>query len=185
METNAVKRIIYDFLKEKVFQTFPKYFDLMENSRDEIFWGRLQNQSYDKIYVSLIDKKIKKIDRRYEEYRSGDIYYYKKRKQLLVTIAVYVVSNTEFTSVSDNLVVDLIEYIESLLTESQATFNYFASNGIVINELGVSEIKDMSSLKTKTQEFRKEFDIPFEYEDIREYEPELGCELSVDINPEV
>ena len=182
METNTVKQIIYDFLKEKVFQTFPKYFDLMENSRDEIFWGRLQNQSYDKIYVSLIDKKITKIDRRYEEYRSGDIYYYKKRKQLLVTIAVYVVSNTEFTSVSDNLVVDLIEYIESLLTESQATFNYFASNGIVINELGVSEIKDMSSLNTKTQEFRKEFDIPFEYEDIREYEPEFGCELSVDIN---
>ena len=182
MKTNEVKRIIYDFLKEKVFENYPRYFELMENSYDEIFWGKLKNGSSDKIYISLIDKNISKVAKRFEEYNENGKYYYQKRKRMLVTISVYITASEDFFSLADKLTVDLLEFIEALFTENIDTFNYFSQHNIVINELQVSDIRDKSSISAQTQEFRKEIDIPFEYEEIQEYTPELGCSLDIDIN---
>ncbi len=182
MKTNTVKKIIYDYLKEKIFQEFPENFELMEDSRDEIFWGRLKDQSPDKIYITLIDKKIAKINKRFEEYKSDGKYYRKRSKQLLVTFGVYALSTEDFFTIADVLTVEIIEFIERLFTESRETFNKFAEQGIVINELEVSDIRDFSKLSGQTQEFRKEFDLPFEYEDIEEFTPETGKELEIHID---
>jgi len=181
MKTNETKQIIYDFLKEKIFENYPEHFELMEDSRSEIFWGRLKTQSYDKVYITLSDKKIAKINKRFEEFEQNGKYYYKKTKQLLVTFGVYVLSSEEFFPNSDSITVDIIEFIENLFTEQQSTFNYFASKGIIINELGVSDIRDTSHLSPKCQEFRKEIDIPFEYEEVSEFSKEFGKDLEINI----
>ncbi len=181
MKTNEVKKIIYEHLKEKIFEAFPEHFELMEYAKDEIFWGRLKNEASDKIYITLIDKKISKLNKRYEEYEQNGKYYYKKSKQVLVTFGVYANASEDFFHFADKLTVEIIEFIESLFTESQDTFNKLAEQGIVINELAASDIKDFSKLSTHTQQFRKEIDIPFEYEDIVEFTPELGKDLDINI----
>ena len=182
MKTNTVKKIIYDYLKEKIFKEFPENFELMADCRDEIFWGRLKDQSPDKIYITLIDKKISKINKRFDEYKSNGKYYRKRSKQLLVTFGVYALATEDFFSIADKLTVEIIEFIESLFTESQETFNMFSEYGIVINELAVSDIRDLSKLAGQTQEFRKEFDLPFEYEEIEEFTPEAGKDLEINID---
>lgn len=181
MKTNTVKKIIYDYLKDKIFENFPHHFQLMEYPKDEIFWGRLKNHCSDKVYITLIDKKISKLNKRYEEYLEDGKYYHKKSKQVLVTFGVYAQASEDFYHIADTLTVDIIEFIEILFTESQETFNKFAQKGIVINELQASDIRDFSKLNTHTQEFRKEIDIPFEYEDIQEFIPELGKDLEINI----
>ena len=181
MNANNVKKIVYDYLKEKIFEKFPEHFELMEYPKDEIFWGRLKNESSDKIYITLIDKKISKLNKRFEEYKQDGKYYYKKSKQVLVTFGVYANASEDFFHLADYLTVDIIEFIESLFTESRDTFNFLAEKGIIINELAASDIKDFSKLNTHTQQFRKEIDIPFEYEDIKEYTPDFGKELDINI----
>ena len=181
MKTNEVKTIIYDFLQEKVFERFPEHFNLMESEKMEIFWGKLKTQEQDKVYISLTDKKISKINKRFDEYQMNGKYYRRKTKQLLVTFGVYVVASEEFSRQADCLTLEIAEFIETLLTDTQATFNHFASKNITINELGVSDIKDASHLSQKAQEFRKEIDIPFEYEDVEVLETEFGKDLEINI----
>ena len=181
MKTNDVKKIIYDFTKENIYENYPGYFGLTENSSQEIFWGKLKNESYDKVYITLSDKKISKTGKRFEEFATAEGYCYKKTKQILVSFGVYVLSSEDFYHIADKLTLEIIEFIENLFTEQQSTFNFFAEKGIVINEFATSDIKDTSQLSDKFQIFRKEIEIPFKYEETRTVPTDTGKNLEINI----
>ena len=182
MGTNEVKKYIYDYLIDKLIENFPRYFQLMERVDYEIFWGQLSDLISDKIYVTIVDKRISKVGKRYEEYLKNGKYYRRRTKKMFVNFEVYVQASEDFYHKADFATVEVIEFIESLFTETQETFNFFLQKGIVIKELEASDIRDFSKINIKTQEFRKEIEIPFEYEEIFEYIPEFGNDLETDIN---
>ena len=181
MKTNDVKKIIYDFTKENIYRNYPQFFGLTENSTQEIFWGKLKNENYDKVYITLSDKKITKTNKRFEEFLTTEGYCYKKTKQILVSFGVYILSSEEFYHEADELTLEIVEFIENLFTEKQSTFNFFAEKGIAINELATSDIKDTSQLSDKFQIFRKEIEIPFKYEETQTVPTDIGKDLEISI----
>ena len=130
----------------------------------------------------LTDANISKIYRRFETFVQNGKQYVRKEMRLLVTFGVYTLKNSNNLSDADALCSEIIEYIQDLFTETQTTFDILSSQGITVNELESSEIRDLSQFSHTNQEFRKEIDIAFEYDDITTYTPELAEGLKVDIS---
>ena len=106
----------------------------------------------------------------------------RKEMRLLVTFGVYTLNSDGSLVEADNLATELVEYIQDLFTETQSTFDTLSAQGITVNELVSSDIRDLSQFSQTNQEFRKEIDIAFEYDDIQTYTPELGQDLDMEIS---
>lgn len=182
MKISHAKKIIYNFFKNKISMDYPQYFKLTNNSTAKIFWDRVKQKKPSKPYIMLTDTDISKIYKRFETFVKNGRQYVRKEMRLLVTFGVYTLKNSDNLSDADTLSTELIEYIQDLFTETQTTFDLLQAQGITINELESSEIRDLSQFLQTNQEFRKEIDIAFEYEDITEYTPEPAKGLEVDIN---
>ena len=182
MQIQQAKTIIYNFLKNKIAVDYPKYFRLTNNACSKLFWDRVKQEKPTKPYIMLSDANISKIYRRFETFVQDGRQYIRKEMRLLVTFGVYTLKNSDNLSDADALCTELIEYIQNLFTETQSTFDTLYAQGITVNELESSEIRDLSQFSQTNQEFRKEIDIAFEYDDITTYTPELAKGLEVDIN---
>ena len=182
MKISQAKKIIYNFFKSSISKAFPQYFNLTNNACSKLFWDRIKQQKPAKPYVMLTDANISKIYRRFETFVQNGKQYVRKEMRLLVTFGVYTLKNSNNLSDADALCSEIIEYIQDLFTETQTTFDILSSQGITVNELESSEIRDLSQFSHTNQEFRKEIDIAFEYDDITTYTPELAEGLKVDIS---
>ena len=182
MQISQAKKIIYNFFKSSISKAFPQYFKLTNNACSKLFWDRIKQQKPAKPYVMLTDANISKIYRRFETFVQNGKQYVRKEMRLLVTFGVYTLKNSNNLSDADALCSEIIEYIQDLFTETQTTFDILSSQGITVNELESSEIRDLSQFSHTNQEFRKEIDIAFEYDDITTYTPELAEGLKVDIS---
>lgn len=184
MKISQAKKIIYNFFKNKISTDYPQYFKLTNNSTAKIFWDRVKQKKPSKPYIMLTDTDISKIYKRFETFVKNGKQYVRKEMRLFVTFGVYTLKNSDNLSDADTLSTELIEYIQDLFTETQTTFDLLQAQGITINELESSEIRDLSQFSQTNQEFRKEIDIAFEYEDITEYTPEpaKGLEIGISVS---
>ena len=99
-----------------------------------------------------------------------------------MTFGVYTPNSDGSLDEANNLATELVEYIQDLFTETQSTFDTLSAQGITVNELECSDIRDLSQFSQTNQEFRKEIDIAFEYDDIQTYTPELCQDLDMEIS---
>ncbi len=182
MKITEAKKVIYNFFKNSISKDYPQYFKLTNNATTKLFWDRVKQKKPAKPYIMLLDANISKIYRRFETFIKDGKQYVRKEMRLLVTFGVYTLKNNDNLADADTLCTELIEYIQNLFTETQSTFDALAAQGITINELESSEIRDLSQFSQTNQEFRKEIDIAFEYDDITAYTPELAKGLNIDIS---
>ena len=129
----------------------------------------------------LTDTNILRIYKRFEIFHKNGKDLTRKEMRLMVTFGVYTLFNDENLGEADELAMELIEFIQDLFTNTQSTFDILAAKGITINERMASDIRDLSTFSQTNQEFRKEIDIVFEFEDIQEFTPEPGKELDIQI----
>ena len=182
MKIQEAKKIIYNFLKDNITRDYPEYFQLSDNATAKLFWDRVKQTKPERPYVMLSDSGISKIYKRFESYIQNGKEYVRKEMRLFVTFGVYTLQNSDNLSDADTLCTELVEYIQNLFTQTRSTFDTLSAQGITVNELESSDIRDLSQFSQTNQEFRKEIDIAFEYNDITGYTSEPAEGLEVDIS---
>jgi len=182
MKINDVKPIIYNFFKTQLNTEYPLVFPLDKNNAcANIFWDRVKQTRPQRPYIMLTDNEPQKIYRRFERFFKDGKYYTRKEMRLHVTFGVYTTATDGNLVAADNQANELIEFIQNLFTEKENTFFALHNQGIVINELESSNIRDLSGFTQTNQEFRKEIDIAFEFEDITVESGELAKGLKINI----
>lgn len=185
MKINDVKPIIYNFFKTQLNAEYPLIFPLDKNNAcTNIFWDRVKQIRPQRPYVMLTDNEPQKIYRRFERFFKDGKYYTRKEMRLHVTFGVYTTATDGNLVAADNQAIELIEFIQNLFTEKESTFFALHNQGIVINELESSNIRDLSGFTQTNQEFRKEIDIAFEFEDItaESGEPAKGLKINIQVD---
>lgn len=182
MKISEAKKIIYNFFKEKVCAAYPEEFPLYNGACSKIFWDRVKQARPKKPYIMLSDRDVEKIYNRFESFEKDGRHFVRKEMRLPVTFGVYTVANRGNLVEPDNLAAELAEFIQDLLTETQSTFDTLYNFGITVNELEVANIRDLSGFAQTNQEFRKEIDIVFEFDNLEEVKPEFGKALDVEID---
>ena len=182
MKNNAAKDIIYSFFKREINAAYPELFPLDENGGcAKVFWDRVRHNRPQKPYIMLTDQPPQKIYRRFEQFEKNGNNYVRKEMRMHVTFGVYAIETSGNLSASDKLSTEITEFIQDLFTENESTFIALHNQGITINELESSDIRDLSAFEQTNQEFRKEIDIAFEYLDVTEFAGEQAKSLFVNI----
>ena len=182
MKINEVKKKIYNFFKAEINAKYPEIFVLdTNNACNNVFWDRVKQTRPQLPFIMLTDGEPQKIYRRYEWYYENYKYKVRKEMRLPVTFGVYTVATSGNLVAADNQATEIIEFIQDLFTEKESTFIALHNQGITINELESSNIRDLSAYQQTNQEFRKEVDIAFEYVDIETEQAEPGKALNVHI----
>lgn len=182
MKINEVKKKIYNFFKAEINAKYPEIFVLdTNNACNNVFWDRVKQTRPQLPFIMLTDGEPQKIYKRFESYYQNNKYKTRKEIRLPVTFGVYTVAISGNLVAADNQATEIIEFIQDLFTEKESTFIALYNQGITINELESSNIRDLSAYQQTNQEFRKEIDIAFEYVDITEEAGKLGKALNVHI----
>ena len=182
MKINEAKNIIYNFFKTEICAKYPEYFPLESNNAcGKVFWDRVKQTRPQLPFVMLTDLEPQKIYRRFERYFQDGKYKVRKEMRMHVTFGVYTIAVNGNLVTADRQATDIIEFIQDLFTENENTFIALQNQGITINEIESSNIRDLSAFQQTNQEFRKEVDIAFEFVDITEETGELGKALNVHI----
>lgn len=182
MKITEAKKVIYNFFKQNIAKDYPQYFRDENNALANVFWSRVKQEEPDKPYIMLAEKAVSRIYKRFEIFEKDGLQYTRKEMRLVVTFGVYTAGSSGSLAGADELATDLSEYIQNLFTQTQSTFDTLGAQGITVNELESSDIRDLSQFSQTNQEFRKEIDIAFEYDDITGYTPEPAEGLEVDIS---
>lgn len=177
MKTQEVKETISNFLTETLVEKFPEFF-----TKDKVFWERTVEKVPEFPYIMLSQKSISKLNKRYENYKKDTRYLKKTQKKITINFGVYTSTDGLTLFESEKLAQELIDFIEELFTNDALTFNSLCTAGITVEELEVSDIKDLSDFTKTANLFRKEIDIPFKYEHVQEVPTEAGKALIININ---
>ena len=100
----------------------------------------------------------------------------------MVTFSVYSQGTEGDFASPERQATDIIEHIEDLFN-SPETFATLSTNGIIVDEKQVSNIRDLSSFEETNYNYRYEIDITFKFDIIREPKDYgLGEKVGYDIN---
>ena len=174
MKTYEFKNELFVYFNLKLSEKFPEL-------SGKIFRERLRINQPAFPFVVLKSGERSRINKRYEHFLEGNQEHTRVQYRMPVTFAVHDVKNNpiEAEMFSDTV----IDYIEMFFADNDTTHNDLREKGIIVNELMVSPVRDTSSFSKTAQEFVREIDIVFEFEDIMTILPDEGKKLSVDINP--
>lgn len=166
MKINNAKEVIYDFFNEEIKVKYPQV---------SVFWRGTRQNTPEYPYI-MLNADVKVINKRFDV---------RKEVRLTVTFGAYASPNSENLEDSDNITTELVEYIQNLFGITQKTFDALYKKEITVNELLASDIRDLSSFSQTNQEFRKEIDIVFEFEDViesSEAESALGLDIDIKVD---
>ena len=172
MKTYEFKNELFDYFSGKIIEHYPEL-------EGKIFRERLKIDTPSYPYVCLKSGLRTRINSRFEKFLSDGAEYIRVQYRLPVTFSVHDIKTIpkdaeEFT---DNV----IDYIEMFFASNSSTHMDLGNKGIVINELMCSGVRDMSCFSKTAQEFIKEIDIAFEFENLVQTTSELGLDLETDI----
>ena len=182
---NTIKDNIYSFFKAEMAVAFPDLFPLDEDGFSEkIYWKKIRDTEPVKPYIILDDVIKGKLNKACETYRrEGDRKLIKRENwMMMVTFSVYSQGTEGDFASPERQATDIIEHIEDLFN-SPETFATLSTNGIIVDEKQVSNIRDLSSFEETNYNYRYEIDITFKFDIIREpkdYGP--GEKVGYDIN---
>lgn len=173
MKTYQFKNTIYEYFNEKAVISFAE----LEN---KIFREHLKVERPDYPFIMMRSGERIRINKRFEKYKvAGDENI---RVQYRIPITFEVHDLQEIPLNAEKFTDEVIDFIEQFFVCDENTHSDLFGKSIVINEMLCSGVRDSSSVSATSQEFIKEIDIVFEFEDIRTYTVPAGKELYSDIN---
>lgn len=146
MKINETKQIIYTFFKTKLEEAY-------SDIELPVFWRYIEQSEPQKPYIMLSEASVAKLYKRFETFQNDGQGYVRKEMRLLVTFGVYTPNSDGSLDEANNLATELVEYIQDLFTETQSTFDTLSAQGITVNELECSDIRDLSQFSQTNQEF--------------------------------
>lgn len=183
--------VIYSFVKDTLVA-----FDNANFSASKVFWTMTrQNRPAMPIceLSALIDQNV--VDRT----EHGNVTYTrtistgvtqnyslsKERRELIVTMSLQHITqkaSTTFNAQADkNYIYNACDYLYSKLKTLDALY-YFQTNGIIIKEETISNIRDLSEEEDTSYNFKYEFDISFGYNKTTERIVYEGTKVDLTIN---
>lgn len=173
MKTFEFKNTLFDYFNNKIVEHFPEL-------EGKIFRERLKIDKPQYPYICLKTGTKTRTNRRFENFYSEGKEYIRVQYSLPITFSVHdiKVNPIEAEAYTD----EVIDYIELFFIANQTTHIDLNQKGIIINETMGSGVNDTSSFSNTAQEFIKETEIVFEFENIIETVPEKGKELDININ---
>ncbi len=172
MKTYEFKNILFNYINEKFSMEYPLL-------KGKIYRERLRINQPKYPYLVLKSGERTRINKRFENYLEGNSEFTRVQYRLPITFTLYdLKSNPED---AEQFCDEVIDYIESFFADNLSTHIDLRNLGIVVNELMISGVRDMSTYAKTDQEFVREIDIVFEFEELKEFVPERGQDLSVDI----
>ena len=174
MKTYEFKNTLFEYLNNRIIVDIPEL-------NGKIFRERLKINKPSTPFVVIKSGERTRVNKRYEKFIKNDIEYTRVQYRILLTFCVHSIkmSPIEAEQFADNT----IDYIERFFIDDASTHADLSGSGIVINELMASGVRDKSAFSETNQEFIRELDIVFEFEDITEIIPEPGLELKTNIAP--
>lgn len=172
MKTCAFKNTLFDYFNSKITSEYPEL-------ATKIFRERLKINRPDYPFVVMKSGERTRINKRFEQYETEAGKNIRVQYRQPVTFEVHDLREIPLDAeeYSDNLV----DFIEHFFLNEENTHIDLRNKGIVINELLSSGIRDTSSTSVTSQEFVKEIDIVFEFEDVRIIKTAPAKELETDI----
>lgn len=181
MKINEAKGKILDFFVQKISQDYSDDFTITDGKSENVFWSRSRTDNPQKPYIILNDTKIFKLNKRVESFCKNNIEYLKKQTSLKVTFRIYTLISGEDAASAEAFSMELAEYIQDLFGGMPSVFDELNDLGISVKETENSEIRDLSTINSSDNEIIKEVDVTFGFEDIREFTPDLGKDLEMNI----
>lgn len=173
MKTYEFKTKLFSFFNSRMTEKFPAL-------EGKIFRERLRADVPAYPYMVLKTGDRERINKRFESFNEDGKTYIRAQYRIEVLFSVYSLYENPCDAEEESD--EIIDYTEQLFLETDTVHALLAEEGIVVNELLAGPVRDLSSFAETNQLFRKEICIVFEFEDIKEYIPEPGKELYMDIN---
>ena len=163
---NNVKDNIYTFFKNAMAELYPDEFPLDQDEFSEkIFWRKSRDEQPQKPFIILDDIFKGKINKAFEKYKKNGLPYQRENWGMTITFGVYTQGTAEDFFDQDTFASDCIEAIEFLFN-SQSTFDALLSNGIIVKEKEISDIRDLSRFEQTNYSYRYEVDVVFNFDKI-------------------
>lgn len=175
MKTYEFKNTLFEYFNEKLLEKFP----CLEN---KIFRERLKVNEPAYPYITMKSGERVRINKRFECYYDKDKAE-KIRMQFRLPITFEVHDLRTVPSDAEQFNDEVIDYIEQFFVSNKQTHSDMHERGIIINEMLCSGVRDKSSNSLTSQEFVREIDIVFEFEDIQTIVSDLGEALDITIVP--
>ena len=174
MKTYEFKNTLFEYLNNRIIVDIPEL-------NGKVFRERLRVNAPQTPFVVIKSGERTRINKRYEHFLNNDIEYTRVQYRILLTFCVHSIktSPVEAEQFADNT----IDYLEKFFIDDATTHADLSQSGIVVNELQCSGVRDTSTFSETNQEFIRELDIAFEFEDVTEVIPEPGLELHTNISP--
>ncbi len=172
MKTYEFKTKLFSFFYGKMTEKFPEL-------KGKIFRERLRADVPVYPYMVIKTGERNRINKRFESFIADEKKYIRAQYRIDVLFSIY--SLYENPSDAEKESDEIIDYTEQLFIDTSSTHAELAEDGITVNELLAGPVRDLSSFAETNQMFRKEICIVFEFEDIKEYIPEQGKALDIDI----
>ena len=172
MKTYEFKNKLFTYLNNKIIIDIPEL-------TNKVFRERLKINQPKTPYLVMKSGERTRVNKRHERFTKDNKEYTRVQYRLFITFAIHDirVSPIESERFSDNV----IDYIEKFFLDDESTHSDLSDEGIIVNELLASGVRDTSNFSETNQEFIREIDIAFEFEDLVEIQSTQGLELETKI----
>ncbi len=173
MKTYEFKTKLFEIFNEKMVEKFPEL-------EGKIFRERLRADVPSYPYMVLKTGDRERINKRFETFSFDGKTCIRAQYRIEVIFSVYSLYENPCDAEKESD--EIIDYTEQLFIDTDTTHALLAAEGIAVNELLAGSVRDLSSFAETNQMFRKEVSMVFEFEDIKEYIPDEGKNLYIDIS---
>ena len=174
MKTYEFKNTLFEYFNNRITVDIPEL-------NGKIFREHLKINCPQPPFICIKSGERTRINKRYENFIKNDIEYTRVQYRIILTFCVHSVATSPVEA--EQFADETVDYIEKFFIDDSSTHADLSESGIIINELLCSGVKDTSSFAETNQEFVRELDIVFEFEDVSAIVPELGQELQTNIQP--
>ena len=172
MKTYEFKNELFDYFSGKIIEQYPEL-------EGKIFRERLKIDKPSYPYMCLRSGVRTRLNNRFERFFTDGKEYIRVQYRLPVIFSVHDVR--EIPMEAEEFTDEVIDYVEMFFAANPTTHIDLGDMGIVINELMCSGVRDLSSFSKTAQEFIKESEVVFEFENLVETTSELGRDLETNI----
>lgn len=186
-ELGTVKDVIYSWVKTKLNAEYPAEFPIVNNVLSKLYWLELRTKHPNTPYVTLNDIEVNDTQARTEHILIQDsaVKRIKERKEMIVTIGCYNLGTSSNLTDAKRFSENVINFLRQSFKTDEAIYFFHYDNGqydIMINEQGISNIRDLTSFEQTTYNYRYEFDISFGFDALIDETTAVGQTIDVEID---
>lgn len=172
MKTYQFKNTLFEYFYSKFIEAYPAF-------EGKVFRERLKIDKPDCPFLVLKSGERNRINKRFEKFRENNIDYIRANYRMVVNFKLHVLEEKPMQA--EAFADEALDFIEAFFLDNESTHADLRDVGIVVNEELCSGIRDQSEFSKTAQEFVRDIDIVFEFEDIKPEASVLGKELETNI----